>query len=610
MYTEVCDLRISSVDFALVYAAGSPILLALLASIVLNVAAFFRRRIKHPAAAENADERVMRITNPMDAHLSFLDEAAIANVGATDTLGGLGRSLHAMGLQWIRSPRSNCKHLVFRVFFISWSIFTVAALIVVYQRRLLVTLDPAFKKATFLNTFNQCAQICRSAAKPSCPAPVSVTLACTAFTIPNFDFLECTTSGSALLVSFMRTGVAVQAILLFLPLLSLAFSSQLWSSRHNPILLFLHSLKHISPDQHHHCCLSAARSVLVFFAVSMLLSVFQSGFQVFPESNVDANYFVNDGFSCCTAFQPHGYASPSHIRYRAFNMLAVLLFLSIPSASMVAAYAFVAFVTRARFDAFALLAKSLVDLRTHSFRAKNTASATPDPLPDERATKQAQMDNGSLGDLLRLLRVCRCPSAILEQVIPLLSSAQGANPHDVANTLLPQLQCLWMIQIRDTITLAKHNEKWIVCQAIVILGLLVPFALFYSIGVTLFPSVPTKFIVLPYVLFSFPFVMAVFMTTLGQFYIDRACGVICDVVENCSKAAEYHHREYQFVFDGPNSLAATASFCSLYSQRSFCIGALQMNFSTVARLLYYVGVLLFAIVTSWTTYSQFLDIKL
>ena len=143
-----------------------------------------------------------------------------------------------------------------------------------------------------------------------------------------------------------------------------------------------------------------------------------------------------------------------------------------------------------------------------------------------------------------------------------------------------------MIQIRDTITLSKHNEKWIVCQAVVILGLLVPFALFYSVGVTLFPSVPTKFIILPYILFAFPFFMAVFMMTLGQFYVDRACGVVCDVIENCSRASEYQHREYQFVFDGPNSLAATASFCSLFSQRSFCIGTLQITFSAVGRGLY------------------------
>jgi hypothetical protein len=410
----------------------------------------------------------------------------------------------------------------------------------------------------------------------------------------------------------MRSGVAVQAILLFLPLLSLAFSSQLWPSRNNPILLFLHSFKQLSPDQHRCCCASAAVSVIAFFAVSIVLSIFQSGFPVFPDTNIDANYFVNDQFSCCAAVQPHAYASPSHIRFRAFNMLAVLLFLSFPPASMVAAFAFVAFVTRARFDAFSLLVKSLVHLRTHSFRAKNTASATPDPQsqPDEQAANQAPMDYGSRRDLLRLLRVCHCPAAVLEQVIPLLSSSQGANPHAVANVLLPQLQCLWMIQIRDTITLFKHNEKWIVCQAIVILGLLVPFALFYSVGVTLFPSVPTKFIILPYMLFSFPFIMAVFMTTLGQYYVDRACSAVCDVVENCSAASEYQHREYQFVFDGPNSLAATASFCGLFSQRSFCIGALQMNFSTVARAVYYVGVLLFAIVTSWTTYSQFLDIKL
>jgi hypothetical protein len=171
----------------------------------------------------------------------------------------------------------------------------------------------------------------------------------------------------------------------------------------------------LAPEQHRHCCALAAASVLVFFVISFLLSIFQSGFPVLPvnDSNFDANYFVLEGFSCCADVQQHRYASDSHTRYRAFNMLIILLFLSIPPASMVAAYAWVAFVTRARFDAFALLVKSLVDLRTHSFRAKNTSSAAADPhLDDNTGGTQASMDYGARRDLLRLLRVCHCPPAV------------------------------------------------------------------------------------------------------------------------------------------------------------------------------------------------------
>jgi hypothetical protein len=298
---------------------------------------------------------------------------------------------------------------------------------------------------------------------------------------------------------------------------------------------------------------------------------------------------------------------------RAFSLFAVFFFLLLAPTAMVAAYAFIAFITRARFGSFVSLVHMLIATRTQPPRAAHDGEdTTTQSASDSGAAAASPLDADARRKLLQLLNICRCPDAILAQVIPAVSSAEtSVSPKDVAGVLLPELQSLWMVQIRDTISLSTFHSRWLIAHAAVTLGLLVPLALYFSIGIRIFPSVNTTILVVPYLFFNLPLLAAVLMMALGQFYVDRACNSLCEMLESCSRRAEKAHREYHFAFRHGDSLAATVTFCCLFAQRTFCVGPVQINWQTVLRSAYYLALLVFAIASaSLSSFSDIINVKL
>jgi len=475
-----------------------------------------------------------------------------------------------------------------RTLFFIWSLIVAAALIVQCQRPFLME-SALLKTLTFLNTFNRCAQLCAATGEMSCVSPVDITVGCFSLTAtPSiFNFMECNAANNIFIVSFLRAGLAVLISLLLLPILSIIFSSRLWPSPQNPIVLFLHTLRHLSPEHHRICCTSSAAVVAAFSAVSFLIYCFAS----FISIKIDT--------ASCIAYQQCKYAALSFVVYRGFNNLAMYCFLSLTPTAMVAAYAYVSFIARARVDAFVCLVTSLVAMLTHDARLLHANGAGADS--DSKASEaEPSLHAGARLELLQLLHVCRCPDAVLAQMYPLLSSAQSVKCSDVASVLWPRLQSLWMIQTRDITTLTKHNEKWLVCQAAIVITLIIPTALFMSIGLSIFPSFRADAygILVAYFMFGIPFFAAILLMALGQFYVERACDRLSRLLETCSESAERKHHELPHAFDGSDSLAATVTFCRSTSQRTFCLGTAQITWQAVLRAFYYMGFVLFAIASS------------
>lgn len=522
---QVCNLRINAEDFVRAYALGIPLLALFFLNLCRMCAMRLWNRWRRSSRAENAGaEHEMTMADPISETFFLGDSPAASAPADADTLGMFGSALPMFGLQWLRSPNASRARSLLRLMFCAWTVIAPVVAIRIFDNRLMAPQNPLHKKVTFLLTYNTCAQLCVDAAQRPCPQAVDIVYGC----LPPRDnlitneFLECATSDDRILAPFLRSGIIVTSLqMLLMPLLGVVFCVTQWSSPHNPVILFLHTLKRLAPDQHRVCCAAAAAVVACFFACVWILAVYQSAFPGLASAIAPRNSLFSDSntFRCCSAFQQHTYASAFHAMLRAFSLFAVFFFLLLAPTAMVAAYAFIAFITRARFGSFVSLVHMLIATRTQPPRAAHDGEdATTQSPSDSGAAAASPLDADARRKLLQLLNICRCPDAILAQVIPAVSSAEtSVSPKDVAGVLLPELQSLWMVQIRDTISLSTFHSRWLIAHAAVTLGLLVPLALYFSIGIRIFPSVNTTILVVPYLFFNLPLLAAVLMMALGQF---------------------------------------------------------------------------------------------
>jgi hypothetical protein len=71
------------------------------------------------------------------------------------------------------------------------------------------------------------------------------------------------------------------------------------------------------------------------------------------------------------------------------------------------------------------------------------------------------------------------------------------------------------------------------------------------------------------------------------------------LLERYCEAAETDHDACSPLFVGPDSLASTVTFCRITSEDAFCLLGVQMHWMTLARFLYYTGLLVWVLATSY-----------
>ena len=266
------------------------------------------------------------------------------------------------------------------------------------------------------------------------------------------------------------------------------------------------------------------------------------------------------------------------------------VFLSLTPVAMVSLFAFTAFIVRLRMRAFVLLAQFVATSMPLQHGDPQSSASSPEPV-----------SKLSAHDVVTALHLLRCPHTVLSKCAALLRVDGGTSYRDAASMLQPHLRLLWTMQLRDIQLLAKFGQKWLLVQTVFALSSLFPVAAFLSLAAQ-YPTL--LIIVLPilqvYVLFCLPFVAAILALAIGNFYVQHACDKLALLLQHCSEAAERNTEAFVPAFSQHDSLAEIVTFCRFTSHDSFCIFGIQINWMSLARFVYYMGLLVWVMSTSLT----------
>ena len=99
-------------------------------------------------------------------------------------------------------------------------------------------------------------------------------------------------------------------------------------------------------------------------------------------------------------------------------------------------------------------------------------------------------------------------------------------------------------------------------------------------------------------LFCVPFVASILALAIGNFYVQHACDKLALLLQRCSEVAETNADAVGHIFDGQDSLASIVNFCRFTSQDAYCLYGVQINWLSLARFVYYMGLLVWVLSTS------------
>ncbi len=85
---------------------------------------------------------------------------------------------------------------------------------------------------------------------------------------------------------------------------------------------------------------------------------------------------------------------------------------------------------------------------------------------------------------------------------------------------------------------------------------------------------------------------------LGTFYVQQACSNLSLLLQRCGEAAESNDDACGPVFEGPDSLASTVTFCRFTSMDAFCLVGVQIDWMSSLRFVYYMVLLVWLLGTS------------
>jgi len=562
-----CNNYYNISDSILAIVFGAPIIVAFM----LNA---FRLIVRAPRGLKSDNiEPGMRMADPLaEASMSIpSEEEAAQRSEHSDALGLFGRLLPFFGLQWIRAPKASRARQALRIFFLLWTALAVIPLCITFQRLYLARFDAL----SFLLTYNKCSSMCSASGGSLCSQPYDFTFKC--LTQENLSLLtnyfECFQAGKV--DALVRSGLAVQLMLLLLPLHSAISCAFLWPRPDNAVLLALHAQRQLSPDGHRQCCAAAMKFIAVLAIVLALLSILSS--QIYNPVYTDS---CNDGI--CPSL------NVALVFPQLICQVVIYAFLSLTPVAMVALFAFTAFIVRLRMRAFGSVAQfvgtsMLLHLGDHQ-------SLTPAHAPVLQL---------SAHDVLTALHICRCPHSVLSKCRALLLVEGGGGYRDAASVMQPHLRLLWTMQLRDVQVLAKFGEKWLAVQTVFALSILLPIAAFLSLASQYSALLSVVLGILQiYFLFCVPFVAAMLALAIGNFYVQHACDKLSLLLQRCSEAAETNTEALGPGFNGQDSLASIVAFCRFTSQDAFRLYDVQINWLSLARFVYYMGLLVWVLSSS------------
>ena len=425
----------------------------LLAAFLIN-AAVLAVRARQQARAPKNDEFTMSMVSPLDLDAAFIrsGQPAAHHAERSDSLGSFGRLLPLFGMQWLRAPKSSRARQALRVAFVAWNIAILIPMIMKVVRSYFARWD----RTTFLGTYNKCSALCEAAGGSSCPSDIPILFVCESLSTSwnLLDFLDCVSSGRVMLL--ISSGFGTQMAFLLLPLHSLFACVFQWPRPDNPVLLALHNILQFSPDMHRQCCAAATK-----VAAALLLSLITLCISVRLPLIVQQSDCDSPAYLSCELVKS-GMILPEMILSNVFLILQ-----SLAPIAMAVLFALSACIVRIRMRAFASI---------FHFVAVST-SILPPNASDSRPSGL---------DVLTSLHICRCPHSLVLKIRPLLVNVGQDGQKAAADVISPQLQMLWMIQLREVLLLTKFGEKWLLVQALIVASLLIPFALFCTIA-SLYP---------------------------------------------------------------------------------------------------------------------------
>jgi hypothetical protein len=571
-----CETYLNITDSILAIVFGALIIVAFL----LNAFRIFLRALRGPREVklDNSESELRMVDTLAQAPLSIpAEEGAKRREHSpdSDSLGMFGRLLPFFGLQWLRAPKASRARQALRLSFLLWAVLVLIPLCFQYQRLYLARFD-AF---TFLATYNHCASMCSAAGGFPCSQPVAATFNCkNVFKQTSLvDYIECYASGIGASGSLVHSGLAVQLLLLLLPLHSAISCALLWPRPDNPVLLVLHTLRHLSPDRHRQCCAAAMKFTAVLAIFLAVLSTLSSQIVLQGQCNYDTT---------CPSL------NNNLIYPRLICQIFIYAFLSLAPVAMVALFTFTTFIVRIRMRAFVCVAQFVgISMLQQQDGSQSSSSAhAPDSKP-------------SVHEVLTALHLCRCPQHVLSKCRALLLVEGGSRYSDAAAVVQPQMQMIWLMQLREIQLLAKFGEKWLLFQTIFALCLLLPVAAFLSLASQYSSLLGIVLSILQlYFLFCVPFVASILALAIGNFYVQHACDKLALLLQRCSEAAETNADAVGRIFDGRDSLASIVNFCRFTSQDAYCLYGVQINWLSLARFVYYMGLLVWVLSSSLIGY--------
>jgi hypothetical protein len=560
-----CYTHYNNTDAFFALAFGAPIALAFLLNtfrLVVRAPQETRARVSEPA--------VMRMVDPLaeaSLHNRVVEEDYPRR---SDSMGALGRVLPFVGLHWIRAPKASRTRQALRICFLLWTVLVFIPLCLQDGRLYFAR----YSELTFVLTYNKCSTLCKNSGGVSCSQPFDTSFNCEASQDMSvfLNYLECFEAGKLDLL--VRSGFAVQLLLLLLPLHSAVSCAFEWPRPDNRVLLALDALRQLSPDNHHRCTIAATKFIFLLAIVLATLSV-------------TSTQLYNRAFLKPCDSRPCPSLNVALVDPKLTCHVFIYAFLSLTPIAMVSLFAFTAFITRLRMRAFVSIAE---------FVGTSVMQRSDSLHPSSRRAPVA-----SLGaqDVLIALQLCRCPDVVISKCRALLLVEGGNGYRDAAFVLQSHLRLLWTIQLRDIESIAQFGQRWLIAQTLFALGLLLPIAAFLSLA-SQYPALLV--IVLPilqlYFLFCIPFVAAISALAIGCFYVHQACEKLSLLLDVCSQQAESNTDDFEPAYRGQDSLASIVTFCRFTSQDAFSLYGIQINWKSLAQFVYYMGLAVWVLSSS------------
>jgi hypothetical protein len=566
-----CDSYFNATESIVTLVLGSSLLIAFLLNAVRLVYPRFRYSRASKSSGRSESLIIMSAqAAPLKQCASPREQQAAVGCSLLD-LGSLGSFLPYFGMQWIAAISTRSRQ-VQRAAFLVMTVVLVVFMLVRLNRMYLARWD----LAVFMATYNECSALCNSAGIGSCPKQYPIKYNCqdVSTSSATFDFFECFQAQNY--SPLLNSGLAVNSIMLSLPLHSAVACVFLWSFPANPVLSSLRKLRALSHlSSCHQECVSATTKFMAVptFALLALCISLTRILSISEQTACNSSTFL----SCPIV-------SNRLIIFVVVCEMVLNVFLSLAPVMMMVLYILIAFIVRIRMRAFVTIYRFVAEC-TLEQKDGAGSSYSSDFTPTAR-------------DVLDSLHLCQCPDDLLSKMSSFLLNETRDCRQDAARIIKSRLQMLWMLQLRDLKLLSKFGDKWLLVQAFVFLSTLLPLAAYCTLA-SLYPVLlPRVLIILcSLALFFLPLIAAFLALALASFYVEQACKRMLLLLHHFG-VAQNKDNEFCPIFDGQDSLSATASFCSFSSQSTFAIFGVSIDWMSLLRFLYYMGLLVWVVSTS------------